>query len=95
MQCSKFVEHQEINEKQQLNQKSKVKFKIMSMKVKPGVEYVPELMVGRELFVELFAELCVQLEHDYEDDENPSQMLSPKIFSFEISPSPARDVYKT
>ncbi|KAL1206572.1 Vesicle-associated protein 4-1 [Cardamine amara subsp. amara] len=39
----KFVEHPENNEKQQLNQKSKVKFKIMSLKVKPGVEYVPEL----------------------------------------------------
>lgn len=40
----KFVEHPENNEKQQLNQKSKVKFKIMSLKVKPGVEYVPELV---------------------------------------------------
>ncbi|CAE6239510.1 unnamed protein product [Arabidopsis arenosa] len=39
----KFVEHPENNEKQKLNQKSKVKFKIMSLKVKPGVEYVPEL----------------------------------------------------
>ncbi|CAN8301952.1 unnamed protein product [Cochlearia groenlandica] len=39
----KFVEHPENNEKQQLNQKSKVKFKIMSLKVKSGVEYVPEL----------------------------------------------------
>jgi len=40
----KFVEHPENNEKQPLNQKSKVKFKIMSLKVKPGVEYVPELV---------------------------------------------------
>ncbi|CAG7892587.1 unnamed protein product [Brassica rapa] len=39
----KFVEHPENNEKQQLNQKSKAKFKIMSLKVKPGVEFVPEL----------------------------------------------------
>ncbi|KAG7585725.1 Armadillo-type fold [Arabidopsis thaliana x Arabidopsis arenosa] len=39
----KFVEHPENNEKQKLNQKSKVKFKIISLKVKPGVEYVPEL----------------------------------------------------
>ncbi|VVB15893.1 unnamed protein product [Arabis nemorensis] len=39
----KFVEHPENNEKQQLGQKNKVKFKIMSLKVKAGVEYVPEL----------------------------------------------------
>ncbi|CAH8360302.1 unnamed protein product [Eruca vesicaria subsp. sativa] len=39
----KFVEHPENNEKPQLNQKSKAKFKIMSLKVKPGVEFVPEL----------------------------------------------------
>ncbi|XP_010520890.1 PREDICTED: vesicle-associated protein 4-1-like [Tarenaya hassleriana] len=39
----KFVEHPENHEKQQLDQKSKVKFKIMSLKVKPGIEYVPEL----------------------------------------------------
>ncbi|KFK27022.1 hypothetical protein AALP_AA8G324200 [Arabis alpina] len=39
----KFVEHPENNEKQQLDQKSKVKFKIMSLKVKPGIEFVPEL----------------------------------------------------
>ncbi|KAJ4911353.1 Vesicle-associated protein 4-1 [Raphanus sativus] len=39
----KFVEHPENNEKHQLNQKSKAKFKIMSLKVKPGVDFVPEL----------------------------------------------------
>lgn len=40
----KFVEHPENNEKQSLSdQKSNVKFKIMSLKVKGGVEYVPEL----------------------------------------------------
>ena len=38
----KFVEQPENNEKQS-EQKSKVKFKIMSLKVKGGVEYVPEL----------------------------------------------------
>lgn len=38
----KFVEHPESNEKQ-IDQKSKVKFKIMSLKVKEGLEYVPEL----------------------------------------------------
>lgn len=38
----KFVEHVENNEKQ-LDLKSKIKFKIMSLKVKGGIDYVPEL----------------------------------------------------
>ncbi|KAK6132842.1 hypothetical protein DH2020_033441 [Rehmannia glutinosa] len=38
----KFVEHPENNEKP-INQKSKVKFKIVSLKVKKGTDYVPEL----------------------------------------------------
>uniref|UniRef100_A0A453RZ67 MSP domain-containing protein n=1 Tax=Aegilops tauschii subsp. strangulata TaxID=200361 RepID=A0A453RZ67_AEGTS len=38
----KFVEHPENNEKP-LDQKCKVKFKIVSLKVKGPVEYVPEL----------------------------------------------------
>ncbi|KAF9587468.1 hypothetical protein IFM89_008753 [Coptis chinensis] len=38
----KFVEHPENNEKQS-DQKSKVKFKIMSLKVKEAMDYVPEL----------------------------------------------------
>ncbi|XP_073141655.1 vesicle-associated protein 4-1-like [Henckelia pumila] len=38
----KFVELPENNEKP-LNQKSKVKFKIMSLKVKQGSDYIPEL----------------------------------------------------
>lgn len=39
----KFVEHAENNEKQ-LDLKSKIKFKIMSLKVKGGIDYVPELV---------------------------------------------------
>lgn len=39
----KFVELPDNNEKQ-LDQKSKVKFKIMSLKVKAGIDYVPELV---------------------------------------------------
>lgn len=39
----KFVEHPENNEKP-VDQKSKVKFKIMSLKVKEGTDYVPELV---------------------------------------------------
>ncbi|KAK1260819.1 Vesicle-associated protein 4-2 [Acorus gramineus] len=38
----KFVEHPENNEKQ-TDQKSKVKFKIVSLKVKEPMEYVPEM----------------------------------------------------
>ncbi|KAK3040294.1 hypothetical protein RJ639_028209 [Escallonia herrerae] len=38
----KFMEHPENNEKQS-DQKNKVKFKIMSLKVKAGLEYAPEL----------------------------------------------------
>ncbi|KAG0483897.1 hypothetical protein HPP92_011981 [Vanilla planifolia] len=39
----KFVEHPENNEKPLLDQKTKVKFKIMSLKVKGPMDYVPEL----------------------------------------------------
>jgi hypothetical protein len=39
----KFVEHPENNEKP-LDQKCKVKFKIVSLKVKGPMEYVPELV---------------------------------------------------
>lgn len=39
------MEHPENNEKQ-TDQKSKVKFKIVSLKVKEGIEYVPELVTA-------------------------------------------------
>lgn len=39
----KFVEQPENNEKLS-DQKHRVKFKIMSLKVKEGVDYVPELV---------------------------------------------------
>lgn len=39
----KFVENPENNEKS-MDEKSKVKFKIMSLKVKEGTDYVPELV---------------------------------------------------
>ncbi|KAK2639254.1 hypothetical protein Ddye_027049 [Dipteronia dyeriana] len=39
----KFVEMPENNEKLPFDQKSKDKFKIMSLKVKAGIDYVPEL----------------------------------------------------
>lgn len=34
------------NKEKPVNQKSKVKFKIMSLKVKDGTDYVPELVSG-------------------------------------------------
>jgi len=43
MSVFKFVEHPENNEKP-LDQKCKVKFKIVSLKVKGPMEYVPELV---------------------------------------------------
>lgn len=39
----KFVEHPENNEKP-MDQKSRVKFKIMSLKVKGPMDYIPELV---------------------------------------------------
>ncbi|CAH9063192.1 unnamed protein product [Cuscuta epithymum] len=39
----KFVEHPEKNEKPPLDKKSKVKFKILSLTIKKGADYVPEL----------------------------------------------------
>jgi hypothetical protein len=39
----KFVEHPENNERP-MEQKSKVKFKIVSLKVKGPIDYVPELV---------------------------------------------------
>ncbi|MCD7462883.1 hypothetical protein HAX54_049576 [Datura stramonium] len=53
----KFVEHPENNEKP-VDQKSKVKFKIMSLKVKEGVDYVPELL-GHHAS----SALCPHLQH--------------------------------
>lgn len=46
----KFVEPPESNERP-LDQKSRVKFKIMSLKVKCQMEYVPELVKPCSLFV--------------------------------------------
>jgi hypothetical protein len=43
MSVFKFVEHPENNEKP-MEQKSRVKFKIMSLKVKGVMDYVPELV---------------------------------------------------
>ena len=43
MSVFKFIEHPEINEKP-MEQKSRVKFKIMSLKVKGVMDYVPELV---------------------------------------------------
>ncbi|CAA2982893.1 vesicle-associated 4-1-like [Olea europaea subsp. europaea] len=54
----KFVERPENNEKT-LDKKSKVKFKIMSIKVKEGTDYVPELFDEQRDQVTLERILCV------------------------------------
>ncbi|KAH6835587.1 PapD-like superfamily protein [Perilla frutescens var. hirtella] len=66
----KFVEHPENNEKP-MNQKRKVKFKIMSLKVKEGIDYVPEL------FDEQREEVIVErvLRVVFLDPERPSPAL--------------------
>lgn len=62
----KFVEIPENNEKP-MDQKSRVKFKIMSLKVKGEMDYVPEMVCRLPLFIyktvcneKLFRKLAVQ-----------------------------------
>ncbi|CAH9075783.1 unnamed protein product [Cuscuta europaea] len=43
----KFVEHPEKNEKPLVDKKSKVKFKILSLTIKKGADYVPELALDK------------------------------------------------
>jgi hypothetical protein len=64
MSVFKFVEHPENNEKP-LDQKCKVKFKIVSLKVKGPMEYVPELvcqcifsLIVQSLYLPLLKSLC-------------------------------------
>ncbi|XP_008793628.1 vesicle-associated protein 4-2-like [Phoenix dactylifera] len=66
----KFVEHPENNEKP-MDQKSKVKFKIVSLKVKGPMEYVPEL------FDEQKDEVAVEqiLQVVFLDAERPSPQI--------------------
>ncbi|CAN4102831.1 unnamed protein product [Withania somnifera] len=66
----KFVEHPENNEKP-VDQKSKVKFKIMSLKVKEGVDYVPELFDEQKNQVTIERILRVV----FLDPERPSPVL--------------------
>ncbi|XP_055823970.1 vesicle-associated protein 4-1-like [Solanum dulcamara] len=66
----KFVEHPENNEKP-VDQKSKVKFKIMSLKVKEGVDYVPELFDEQKDQVTIERILRVV----FLDPERPSPVL--------------------
>ncbi|KAM3302379.1 vesicle-associated protein 4-1 [Capsicum chacoense] len=67
----KFVEHPENNEKPVVDQKSKVKFKIMSLKVKGGVDYVPELFDEQKDQVTIERILRVV----FLDPERPSPVL--------------------
>lgn len=54
----KFVEHPENNEKP-TDQKSKVKFKIMSLKVKEGTDFVPELVSVLLMILVLIYQLTI------------------------------------
>lgn len=54
----KFVERPENNEKT-LDKKSKVKFKIMSIKVKEGTDYVPELVSVLIMILVLVYQLAI------------------------------------
>ncbi|PKA45692.1 Vesicle-associated protein 4-2 [Apostasia shenzhenica] len=69
----KFVEHPENNEKPLLYQKNKVKFKIVSLKVKGPMEFVPELFdehkdrisveqILKAIFLDVERRPCPQLE---------------------------------
>ncbi|KAL1346127.1 hypothetical protein HN51_019846 [Arachis hypogaea] len=66
----KFVEQPENNEKMS-DQKNKVKFKIMSLKVKEGVDYVPELFDEQKDLVSVERILKVV----FIDPERPSPAL--------------------
>lgn len=66
----KFVEQPENNEKLS-DQKNKVKFKIMSLKVKEGVDYVPELFDEQKDLVTVERVLGVV----FLDPERPSPAL--------------------
>lgn len=66
----KFIEQPENNEKP-IDQKTKVKFKIISLKVKEGTDYVPEL------FDEQKDKVCIErtLKVVFLDPERPSPAL--------------------
>lgn len=66
----RFVEHPENNEKP-MDQKSKIKFKIMSLKLKGGTEYAPELFDEQKDQVTVERILRVV----YVDPERPSAAL--------------------
>ncbi|CAN1844089.1 Vesicle-associated protein 4-2 [Linum perenne] len=66
----KFVEPPENNEKQVLDVKSRVKFKIVSLKVKGEMEYVPELALQK--LKRQLAEAEAELENRKKPPEEPS-----------------------
>lgn len=69
----KFVEHPENNEKP-LEQKSKVKFKIVSLKVKGQMEYAPELVSLLYYAVILFSLQSVRPTGQYFRGPKPAQV---------------------
>ncbi|KAH0706692.1 vesicle-associated protein 4-1-like [Solanum tuberosum] len=67
----KFIEQPENNEKPIVDQKTKVKFKIISLKVKEGTDYVPELFDEQKDKVSIERTLKVV----FLDPERPSPAL--------------------
>ncbi|XP_073303637.1 vesicle-associated protein 4-1-like [Primulina huaijiensis] len=91
----KFVEHPENNEKL-INQKSRVKFKIMSLKVKQGSDYIPELFDEQRDQVTVERILCVVFLDP--DSTNPAleklkyQLAEADTALEEIKKKPSADV---
>ncbi|GMH05388.1 hypothetical protein Nepgr_007228 [Nepenthes gracilis] len=89
----KFVEHPESNEKP-IEQKSKVKFKIMSLKVKGPVDYVPELFDEQKDQVALEQILRVvflDVEHPVPVLEKLKRMLAEAEAELEARKKPPED----
>lgn len=89
----KFVEHPENNEKQS-DQKSKVKFKIMSLKVKEGLEYVPELFDEQKDQVaveQILRVVFLDMERPIPAMEKLKRMLAEAEASLETRKKPQED----
>ncbi|KAM7504066.1 hypothetical protein LguiB_002970 [Lonicera macranthoides] len=95
----KFVELPDNNEKQ-LDQKSKVKFKIMSLKVKAGIDYVPELLF--DIMIEWWLkevkgnDICYLLFIQFEEqkDQVVVERILRVVFLNAERPSPALEKLK-
>lgn len=90
----KFVEHPENNEKPLLDQKSKVKFKIMSLKVKGPMEYVPELFDEHKDLVsveQILKVVFLDVERSASQLEKLKRQLAEAEAALEARKKPAED----